>query len=42
VVFNEREALGELVRYIRTRYPGMKIVTIDQGLDILGMPTLNR
>lgn len=42
VVFNEREALGELVRYIRTRYPGMKIVTIDQGLDILGMPSLNR
>ncbi len=42
VVFNERETLGELVRYIRTQYPGMKIVTIDQGLDILGMPSLNR
>jgi peptidoglycan/xylan/chitin deacetylase (PgdA/CDA1 family) len=42
VVFNEREALGELVRYIRTQYPGMKIVTIDQGLDLLGMPSMNR
>jgi peptidoglycan/xylan/chitin deacetylase (PgdA/CDA1 family) len=42
VAFNEREAISELVRYIRTQYPGMKIVTIDQGLDILGMPALNR
>ena len=38
VVFNEREAISELVRYVRTQYPGMKIVTIDQGLDILGLP----
>lgn len=42
VVFNEREALGELVRYIHTQYRDMKIVTIDQGLDILGMPSMNR
>ncbi len=38
VVFNERENIGELVRYVRTRYPDMRIVTIDQGLDILGAP----
>jgi peptidoglycan/xylan/chitin deacetylase (PgdA/CDA1 family) len=37
VVFNERENIGELVRYILTRYPDMRIVTIDQGLDILGI-----
>lgn len=42
VVFNEREAISELVRYIHTQYPGMKIVTIDHGLDILGMPAMNR
>ena len=42
VVFNERDAIAELVRYSRTQYPGMRIVTIDQGLDILGMPALNR
>ena len=42
VVFNEREAISELIRYIRTQYPGMKIVTVDQGLDIRGMPSLNR
>lgn len=42
VAFNEREAISELVRTIRIQYPGMKIVTIDQGLDILGMPAMNR
>jgi hypothetical protein len=42
VVFNEREAIAELVRYARTRYPDMKIVTIDQALDILGIPSMNR
>ncbi len=40
VVFNERENIGELVRYVRTQYPDMRIVTIDQGLDILGAPKL--
>ncbi len=42
VVFNERVNISELVRYIRTRYPDMRIVTIDQGLDILGMPSWSR
>lgn len=42
VAFNEREAISELVRTIRIQYMGMKIVTIDQGLDILGMPAMNR
>jgi len=36
VVFNERESIAELLRHIRTHYPAMRIVTIDQGLDILG------
>ena len=42
VVFNERDALTEMLRYIRTQYPGMKIVTIDQGLDMLGSSSTNR
>jgi peptidoglycan/xylan/chitin deacetylase (PgdA/CDA1 family) len=37
VVFNEREAIADLLRHVRTNYPGMRIVTIDQGLDILGL-----
>ncbi len=26
-----------MIRYVRTHYPDMRIVTIDQGLDILGI-----
>jgi peptidoglycan/xylan/chitin deacetylase (PgdA/CDA1 family) len=37
VVFNERETITELLRHVRSHYPGMRIVTIDQGLDIIGV-----
>jgi hypothetical protein len=36
--YNEREALTEMIEYIHRNYPDMRIVTIDQGLDLLGMP----
>lgn len=38
VMYDEIAQLGEMLRYIRTTYPDMKIVTIDQGLDLLGIP----
>jgi len=37
-VYDQRLAIAELVRYVRSRHPDMRIVTIDQGLDILGAP----
>jgi len=38
IVYNELTQLSELICYIHTNYPGMPIVTIDQGLDLLGIP----
>ncbi|HEX9021640.1 MAG TPA: polysaccharide deacetylase family protein, partial [Nitrospirota bacterium] len=38
VAFNDREMISELLHYVRVRHPDMKIVTIDQALDILGIP----
>jgi peptidoglycan/xylan/chitin deacetylase (PgdA/CDA1 family) len=38
IAYNELTQLSELIGYIHTNYPGMPIVTIDQGLDLLGMP----
>ncbi|HEY6009927.1 MAG TPA: hypothetical protein VIX18_00545, partial [Nitrospirota bacterium] len=37
VAFNEREMIDDLLRYVRTNHPAMRIVTIDQGLDLLGV-----
>ncbi|MBI1810832.1 MAG: polysaccharide deacetylase family protein [Nitrospirae bacterium] len=34
ILYNEIEELGELIDYAHSSYPDMKIVTIDQGLDI--------
>ena len=34
IIYNETEEFGELIEYAHARYPDMKIVTIDQGLDI--------
>ena len=34
VYYNEKENIDELIKYIHTKYPDMRIVTIDQGLDI--------
>ena len=36
VVYNERELIADILRYIRTTYGDMRVVTIDEGLDILG------
>lgn len=41
VIYDERAAISEMLRYVRTTYPDMRIVTIDQGLDILGVPKYN-
>jgi peptidoglycan/xylan/chitin deacetylase (PgdA/CDA1 family) len=38
VIYNEPEQLTEMIRYIQTQYPDMRIVTVNQGLDLLGMP----
>ncbi len=38
IMYDERAAISELIRYVRKTYPDMRIVTIDQGLDILGVP----
>jgi peptidoglycan/xylan/chitin deacetylase (PgdA/CDA1 family) len=38
IVYNELTQLSELISYIHTNYSGMPIVTIDQGLDLLGIP----
>jgi peptidoglycan/xylan/chitin deacetylase (PgdA/CDA1 family) len=38
ILYNEPALLSDMLRYVRTRYPDMRIVTIDQGLDILGAP----
>jgi peptidoglycan/xylan/chitin deacetylase (PgdA/CDA1 family) len=36
--YNEREAINEMLEYIHRNYPDMLIVTIDQGLDLMGIP----
>lgn len=38
VIYNEREQLGEMLSYIAKNYPTMPVVTIDKGLDLLGIP----
>jgi peptidoglycan/xylan/chitin deacetylase (PgdA/CDA1 family) len=38
VVYNERTQLAEMIDYIHRNYPDMQIVTIEQGLDLLGFP----
>lgn len=37
-VYDQRTDIAELVRYVHSRYPDLRIVTIDQGLDMLGAP----
>lgn len=37
-MYDDIAQLGEMLRYIRSSYPDMRIVTIDQGLDLLGIP----
>lgn len=38
IYFNEREAITEMIEYVHRNYPDMRIVTIDQGLDLMGIP----
>jgi Polysaccharide deacetylase len=37
-LYDERAQLEDMITYVRTRYPDMRIVTVDQGLDALGVP----
>lgn len=37
IYFNERAAITEMIEYIHSNYPDMRIVTIDQGLDLMGI-----
>jgi peptidoglycan/xylan/chitin deacetylase (PgdA/CDA1 family) len=37
ILYDERAQISDMLRYVRTHYPDMRIVTIDQGLDILGI-----
>ncbi len=38
IVYNERAQLAEMIDYIHRNYPDMRIVTTEQGLDLLGFP----
>ena len=38
VMYNDLILLSEMIGYIHRSYPDMRIVTIDQGLDLLGVP----
>jgi peptidoglycan/xylan/chitin deacetylase (PgdA/CDA1 family) len=40
ILYDDRAQLRDMIQYVRTHYPDMRIVTIDQGLDILGVPNL--
>jgi peptidoglycan/xylan/chitin deacetylase (PgdA/CDA1 family) len=38
IMYNDLTLLSDMISYIRRQYKDMKIVTIDQGLDLLGIP----
>ncbi|RJQ13947.1 MAG: hypothetical protein C4560_13215 [Nitrospiraceae bacterium] len=38
VIYNEKEDINGMIEYIHKNYPDMQIVTIDKGLDLLGIP----
>lgn len=38
IMYNDISQLSDMISYIHKNYPDMKIVTIDQGLDLLGVP----
>ncbi len=40
VVYNQRAEISELLTYVRTKYPDMRIVTVDTALDLMGIPDL--
>jgi peptidoglycan/xylan/chitin deacetylase (PgdA/CDA1 family) len=38
ILYDDPAQLSEMIDYIRSNHPGMRIVTIDQGLDLRGVP----
>jgi peptidoglycan/xylan/chitin deacetylase (PgdA/CDA1 family) len=42
IMYNDLTLLSDMIGYVHTKYPDMKIVTIDQGLDLLGIPTFQK
>ena len=40
IMYNDSTQLVNMIDYIQRTYPGMRIVTVDQGLDLLGVPPL--
>jgi peptidoglycan/xylan/chitin deacetylase (PgdA/CDA1 family) len=40
VMYSELTQLAEMIGYIHRTYPDMRIVTTDQGLDLLGVPRM--
>ena len=40
IMYNDLTQLTDMIGYIRKKYPDMRIVTIDQGLDLLGIPKI--
>jgi peptidoglycan/xylan/chitin deacetylase (PgdA/CDA1 family) len=42
VMYNDISLLSDMIGYIRTQYQDMRIVTIDQGLDLLGIPKFQK
>jgi peptidoglycan/xylan/chitin deacetylase (PgdA/CDA1 family) len=38
VVYNQRADISALLAYVRTKYPDMRIVTVDTALDLMGIP----
>jgi hypothetical protein len=42
IMYNDVTQLTDMLGYIRKQYPDMRIVTTDQGLDLLGMPKFQK
>lgn len=40
VVYDQRAEIAALLAYVRTKYPDMRIVTVDTALDLLGIPEM--
>jgi len=42
IMYNDLILLSDMIGYVHTKYPDMKIVTVDQGLDLLGIPKFQK
>lgn len=42
IMYNDLTLLSDMIGYVHTKYSDMKIVTIDQGLDLLGIPKFQK